>query len=295
MRAGLKNDSNLCYGNAVLQCVYSCDAIRHAVLGAADTSKCPPRTDRDYRMREMRRSLCKLFELMSKNNDKHRILDATEIIRGISMLHPSSIQFGDCNDACEFLLLLMEDMCGSDCRYTIPKRLLYGESVIKLVCENCRNVEKSKHDFGLLTLCNPTESGMRGMIENHFARTRMEGSTCEKCKSSTGISRQEMLLRCPRVLIITFAHPIRNVDVASDITVVRAKQDSTRCKYVVRGAILRRGMHFVSVVFPSSLQSGFLLDDEHCREISSVEAFKMVGTNPHCILYEDVSSSRSVM
>lgn len=257
MPHGLRNSDNICYANAVFQCLASC----HGLVSERTESGSFTSTFLGF--------------LKDVRDGDGKTLDATDVVKWVSKQHPHSIQFGEFNDACEFLLLLIDDL-------EVPRDMFFGKSVSCLKCDACNHIVRSKSEQSVLTLTYEPSKTMEEMVSEIFEKVFLEDFRCEKCQE-TGVVQNTTMTRLPRILIMTFANKLRaNHNQVVPMTATFRLSNHVENTYRLRGFVARRSSHFAALVVDQT-DKMYICDDESVIGVKDKTAFEAFA---HTMVYE---------
>lgn len=246
--------SNLCYANAVLQCLRQCDAHLAPALARVEEG-CAVATALRDAIAGDGTGACRVAKLLAER-------------------HPSSLQFQEFNDAGEFLLLLTDDMSAESRRL---RRVLCGKCETRVTCHQCGKCETRAQECMSLSLCGSSVEDVHSMLRRLFAVTVLPDSwKCDSCGEHRG-EQQLTVSRMPRVLVLCVAA----VGVAAPLP-LSIRFSLKNSQYQLRGAVLRTGNHFVALVC-SAPGIWYTCDDNIVQQVPSPHVY---ADKVYLLLYE---------
>ncbi|ONM62539.1 Ubiquitin carboxyl-terminal hydrolase 25 [Zea mays] len=222
---GLKNLSNTCYLNCVLQCLASTPPLATFCLASGHSDICKkvsPNRDKECAFCVLERQIARLLRA-----DAGALDSPAKVIRCMP-LFAEHFRWGRQEDAHEFLryvvdachtaglrtrkLLLAKGAngnCGEDGRgqgACLVMRETFGGALLSQVkCLVCNRESNKTDEIMDISLDLPGSSSVADALARFFKPEILEGAnkySCERCKTLTSAQKQMFMLRAPKVLVI---------------------------------------------------------------------------------------------
>ena len=183
---GLRNTHNLCYANAVVQCIAACPVTSDKHLSRVLHRPHHP----------LLSSLQSIIAVDTINNTTN----CEQLCRLVSAAHPSAIQFGEHNDACEFFMLLVDDIVTA---HPFLKKCFFGDCEYVVRCTECQQETRRESAQSVWIVCPDNEQkeySLSDMLLGSITPQIPEDSKCEKCSGNCvvqhGRTKLPLLMRC---------------------------------------------------------------------------------------------------
>ncbi len=227
---GLANISNSCYINTIIQCLGHCTRFLYFVL--KDEYKIVNYKQRTPFLEEFKEILNALW-INDTGLIPHRFLKVChQYIQGIDIYEQ--------NDAQEFLTMFIDKLNFSISQninvpemmdktvYTdtnidkLKKRLdiawynsickeysslidyFYGQTVIQIVCGNCKKIHHNYENFSVLLIPIPNEqNGLNDCIKHYLLEEYLDTWKCDSCSETSKSLRTMKFWRLPKILVVS--------------------------------------------------------------------------------------------
>lgn len=266
---GIRNNNLLCYANAALQCLASCDCIGGDGAGEGEGEGDP-----------LVREFCRVLgELRSKETSG--CVDSSSLALYMAKKFPRNLQFNGLNDAGEFFLLLADAVTADPRGSSMSRGLFFGKASTSICCDSCKKKTVRVDESGVMTLHNWAKPGsppasMGSLVNALFDPQSLQDWKCDSCRG-TGCVVRNSVVEFPRVLLVTFASghalplPVLTMSFRFD------RVSRRNLSYGLRGCIVRRGSHYTATVLRED--RWWACDDEIVVEAK--------GPKPgQCLVYE---------
>lgn len=262
---GLINNASVCFANAIVQALAVCYG---TVCEYADP-------DNAYPM------WVHLRDLLSRELTDDVAGDVRELVMEVARLHPRSIFWGQQNDAGEFLIMLMEDVCEN---HPALRPCFFGKTQLVTRCGNrtCRDRAVTRDDLGIITLCADEDtSSLSGLFVKAFDRESVV-RTCEKCSAKTA-RRSAEITALPR-LMVTYVNYTKRVRLDVKPLLMLKTSASSPAIYELKGVILYKNHHYRAAVKNATAQH-YMCDDMDVRKISQQKFLDVACESPYMLFF----------
>lgn len=263
---GLENGNNLCFANAVVQCLRAC------------TTFAGPRY-LGRRMREPHEVVTRLRELVAADLLSPKAgASASKLVQTVARLHPDTIRWGQENDACEFLMLMIDDICDS---HASLKPCFFGEVLEEITCAHCADVTAKPVPFGVILLYAARGAhALPELIVKMFGETAIDARTCDKC-GGKGATRVPVVTALPDVLVLNTA----------DVFELKVREKMTfKCKnrlsrsYRLKGVVNYAHRHYACAVAYGGQY--YACNDAHVTVVDADAFLRYASTRPRVLFFE---------
>ena len=296
MKGGLTNTSNICYANAVIQCLCNLQCFRESLFSMSNNST----------IINCIRDTFKTIHIEGKTSNCMQLLNELQTKNG-------SFNYFTQNDVHEFLVILLDKMHEDICvdlsyiitndkflsnleynwyvvnqsRYSAILDIFYGMYKNAIRCIRCNNVEVSYETVSNFILyCNEGNKSINDILTNLVSyEDTLVGRHCNKCNCQCDGARKVTLVKLPKV--VTFYINRGSVSaVGKNNTEFDVNQhiviDSYR--YELRCVIIHvgngTGGHYVALCEDKDTSRWYMYNDEVVTLVDPSD----VNTNGICML-----------
>ena len=168
-----------------------------------------------------------------------------------------TIELGDTNDASEFYMLLVDDLCKDE---PALKKIFFGSTRVVVECQHCGFQESSNQELGVISLPCHTGDSLATLLHRAFASETID-SKCDKCHK-IGASKSFQITKLPAMLTMVQNETRHRTQVESILGIVRGGR---KHKYELVGAVIHSANHYICVV--KNNDKFYACNDEHIAEV----------------------------
>lgn len=326
-KTGLANLGATCYLNTAIQCLGYCPDFLKFILAAKykkDADSNSKKINEDSLINELR----DLYVDLWMNNNSlipRKFINAVKLNIDILDIHQQ-------NDINEFLSLfiskLNSDICydvkmtkndllvknnyastsqfdvqrfkmdtawlnGVGKEYSELVDLLYGQSIMQIVCGNCNNITHNYEIYtSMMVPITVNTNTLKDCITEYMSEEILNKDehstkwTCDECKCRCKSKKTTKLWRNPKILIISlkrFTHDLRKndkqIDIPEQLDIGEYTITKQRCKYILKGVAIHSGSfhggHYIAVCkHPDN--NWYMIDDLTVSRIDNNSALQCV-------------------
>lgn len=283
-QVGLINTNNICYANCVIQSIAACIAVLvPSILKWTESDHTMPTKPATKELHRLITSVSSHTNIRGENVDV--------LVKLMSELHPNTIEYGEFNDAAEFMMLLFDMICNNRLS---SRDICFGKSIVSTICNGCQKAYIRRHESGLITLyCENTGQSkcvvdMGELLHKQFETIGVDDWICDACNHKGGQQRMTFT-ELPKVMGICFANKPTRSSVVISKTVNFHMENLKKLTYRIRGVIMRHFYHFNCVIFGAEDTLSWcddnvvtLIEDKDAKD----HALRQMSKYAFCLLYE---------